>query len=89
MSDYDTINDILCVFALRAKNQSEWNDANAAMEALNRMHGAILESEREYQNLESEAPISDDCGECTTKHLPHIRTCAHHLRKAVLGDCHD
>jgi hypothetical protein len=44
---------------------------------------AVLASEREYD--EETAPVDPFCGECNLGTGPHRRTCAHHLRVAVIA----
>lgn len=39
----------------------------------------------EHENLEANAPTSDECGECTQNYLPHKRLCVYHAAKEALA----
>src|ERR1700678_2483627 len=56
------------------------SDAKRQRDALLNLAKAVVD---EYENLEDRAPVHDDCGQCTTWHLPHKRICAYHQAKYV------
>lgn len=71
---------------------STWGDphlanANLAAAAIE-MLAALQASEREYENLEDDAPQDPGCIECTAGTVPNrLNTglCAHHLRRAAIA----
>lgn len=49
---------------------------------------ALLASEREYENLDEDAPVDAGCIECTLGTVPNDKNtglCAHHLRVAAIA----